>query len=402
MRVLLLESALAISSVGSSAAQSAPASGSVAPKSNGAAQDPIGEANSLYRKGSFTAAIEKYQQILQERPTSPDAYAGLTRVYLKQGNPNLALEVAAKALELSDSPRVRVARGEVYFRQGKIPEAEQEWVRVINSGAIEPRAYLGLARVRNALSMYKKGKTMIDRAHELDPDDPDIENYWIETLQLSERIQYLENYLARTGNDSEKDRADTLRHLAYLKMRAGEPRKRCRMVSHVTSTETPLVRLLLDPRHLRGYGLTVNLNGHNSRLMLDTGASGILIGRGAAEKAGITRLMETSIGGIGDKGSKSGHVGVAGSIKIGQLEFQDCPVEILGNRSVVGEEGLIGADVFQEFLVDIDFQKEKLRLSELPKRPEDEATPTGAVSLHGEDEDTADTERAELNADAGN
>ena len=402
MRVLLLEFALAISSVGSSAAQSAPASGSVAPKSNGAAQDPIGEANSLYRKGSFTAAIEKYQQILQERPTSPDAYAGLTRVYLKQGNPNLALEVAAKALELSDSPRVRVARGEVYFRQGKIPEAEQEWVRVINSGAIEPRAYLGLARVRNALSMYKKGKTMIDRAHELDPDDPDIENYWIETLQLSERIQYLENYLARTGNDSEKDRADTLRHLAYLKMRAGEPRKRCRMVSHVTSTETPLVRLLLDPRHLRGYGLTVNLNGHNSRLMLDTGASGILIDRGAAEKAGITRLMETSIGGIGDKGSKSGHVGVAGSIKIGNLEFQDCPVEILENRSVVGEEGLIGADVFQEFLVDIDFQKEKLRLSELPKRPEDEATPTGAVSLHGEDEDTDAPEGADSTAAPGN
>jgi tetratricopeptide (TPR) repeat protein len=362
----------------------------------------LGEAMALYRKGSFAAAIQKYQQVLQERPASPDAYAGLTRIYLKQGNLNLALDTANKGLALSDSARLHVAMAEVFFRQGKIPEAEQRWVNVINSGASEARAYLGLARVRNALSLYKKGKTMIDKAHELDPADPDIENYWIETLRLSERIQYLENYLARPDVDSSEDRADTLCYLAYLKMRTGEPQKRCRMVSHVTSTETPLVRLLLDPTHLRGYGLTVNLNGHNTRLLLDTGASGILVDRGAAEKAGITRLMETKIGGIGDKGSKNGHIGTAGSIKIGDLEFQDCPVEILENRSVVGEEGLIGSDVFSDFLVNIDFQKEKLRLSELPKRPDDEAAPSAPVSLHGEDEDADAPEGADSTAAPSN
>jgi hypothetical protein len=152
---------------------------------------------------------------------------------------------------------------------------------------------------------------------------------------------------------------------------------------------------------LRGYGLTVNLNGHNTRLMLDTGASGILVDRGAAEKAGITRLMETKIGGIGDKGSKSGHLGMATSIKIGELEFQDCPVEILENRSVVGEEGLIGGDVFSDFLVNIDFQKEKLRLSELPKRPDDETAPA-PVSLHGEDEDADAPEGADSTAAPSN
>jgi tetratricopeptide (TPR) repeat protein len=373
-------------------------------KSNSAASvpDPLGEAMSLYRKNNLTAAIEKYQQILLERPASPDAYAGLTRIYLKQGKVNLASDSVNKGLALSDSARLRVALAEVYFRQGKIAEAEQEWVKAINSGAIEARAYLGLARVRNALSMYKKGKAMIDKAHELDPADPDIENYWIETLRLSERIQYLENYLAHaedgSEDGSEEDRADTLRYLARLKMRAGESRNKCRMVSHVTSTETPLVRLLLDPTHLRGYGLTVNLNGHNTRLLLDTGASGILVDRGAAEKAGITRLTETKIGGIGDKGSKSGHIGTASSIKIGDLEFRDCPVEILEDRSVVGEEGLIGADVFAEFLVNIDFQKEKLRLSELPKRPEDKATPAAPVSLHGEEEDADAPEAADTTA----
>lgn len=400
-RLPIISVTFALCSVGFLAAQSGPASDSAPLKSDGDAANALEEAMYLYRKNNLVAAIDKYQQALQKSPASPDAYAGLTRIYLKQGNASLASDTANKGLTLVDSGRLRVALGEVYFRQGKIPEAEQEWVKVINSGSPEPRAYLGLARVRNALSMYKKGKTMIDKAHELDPADPDIENYWVETLRLTDRIQYLENRLADTDTDSGEDRADTLRYLSYLKMRAGESGKRCRMVSHVTSTETPLVRLLMDPRHLRGYGLTVNLNGHNTKLMLDTGASGILVDRGAAEKAGVTRLMETKIGGIGDKGTKSGHIGTASSIKIGQLEFQDCPVEILENRSVVGEEGLIGADVFSDFLVDIDFQKEKLRLGELPKRPEDEAASAPPVSLHSEEEGASVPEDADKTVAAG-
>ncbi len=349
--------------------------------------DSLSEAISLYRKGNYSAAAEKYQQVLQESPHSPDAYAGLVRIYLKQGNVSLASETANQGLALSNSPRLRVAQGEVYFRQGKIPEAEQEWVNVINSGHLEPRAYLGLARVRDAISMHKKGKDMIDKAHQLDPADPDIQNYWMEKLRLSERIQSLESYLAHEDSAGGEGRADAQRYLDYLKTLVHSPGKGCRLVSRVSSTETPLARLLLDLKHLRGYGLTVNLNGHNTRLMLDTGASGILVDRGVAEKAGITRLAETSIGGIGDKGRRSGHIGLASSIKIGELEFQDCPVEILENRSVVGEEGLIGSDVFKDFLVDIDFPKEKLRLSALPKRPDDAAAPAAPVALHSEEED---------------
>ncbi len=380
-------------------AASTPASIPITVRSDAPTSSPLGDALALYRSGNLTAAIGKFQQVLQAKPTSPDAYAGLTRTYLKQGNVSLASETAAKGLTLSNSPRLRVALAEVYFRQGKILEAEQEWVRIINSGNPEARAYLGVSRIRNAISMYKQGKVMIDKAHELDPTDPDIENHWIATLPLSERIQYLQSYLANADGGNAEDRADTQRYLDYLKSLANQPRQRCRLVNKVTSTETPLVRLLLDPTHLRGYGLTVNVNGHKSKLMLDTGASGILIDRGTAEKAGITKLSETRIGGIGDKGNKSGYVGLANSIKIGELEFQNCPVEVLEKRSVVGEAGLIGADVFKDFLVNLDFPQEKLRLSALPKRPDDDASSAGTVALHSEEDsvpsaDDADTAQA--------
>jgi predicted aspartyl protease len=133
------------------------------------------------------------------------------------------------------------------------------------------------------------------------------------------------------------------------------------------------------------------VNGAKSNLLLDTGASGILINRNLAEKAGVTRLSDTDIRGIGDKGGKSGYRGLANSLKIGDLEFRDCPVDVLEQRSVTGEDGLIGADVFAAFLVELDFPREKLHLSELPKRPDEAASKI-----------TLQTEREDSNAPAEN
>jgi len=108
----------------------------------------------------------------------------------------------------------------------------------------------------------------------------------------------------------------------------------------------------------------------------------------------VTRLSDTDFGGIGDKGSQSGYVGLANTVKIGKLEFRNCEVHVLDRRSVLGEEGLIGSDVFSSFLVDLDFSTEKLRLTELPKRPDDD---TSTIALQTE-EDSSDIK----NEDADN
>jgi thioredoxin-like negative regulator of GroEL len=333
--------------------------------------DELTAASLLYRQGQFNAAIQKYQQFLTEKPNSPEAYAGLTRVYLKQKNVQLANETISKGVQVADGPAVRVALGEVYFRQGKIPEAEHEWVTVINSGHGDARAYLGLARVDRALSLYKKAKDMLDKAHQLDPSDPDIRRYWIDTLSRAERIQNLEEYLANVKNDDAKTRERLQHYLEYLKARQEGPPRSCKLMGNVTSTQTNLVPLARDPVHMRGVGLGVSVNGTKANLLLDTGASGIVIDRGIAEKSGLARLSETSVWGIGDKGANAGWIGLANSIKIGELEFQNCPVTVMDKRSVADENGLIGADVFGSFLVDIDIPGRKLRLSQLPKRPGD-------------------------------
>ena len=209
-------------------------------------------------------------------------------------------------------------------------------------------------------------------------------------LEPQERIKNLEDYLANVKNDDAKTRQNIQHYLDYLKARQQGPPRSCKLMGNVTSTQTNLVPLSRSGTHAR-IGLGVSVNGTKANLLLDTGASGIVIDRGIAEKSGLRKLSETSVWGIGDKGANAGWIGLADSIKIGELEFQNCPVTVMDKRSVADQDGLIGADVFSDFLVDIDIPGRKLRLSELPKRPGDA---NQAIKLKT-DKDDAESEQAE-------
>ncbi len=341
--------------------------------------------------GEYDAAIQSYDEVLQDNPKSPDAYTGLTRIYLKQNRVDQAFETVTNGLKVTNAPTVHVALGEVYFRQGKIPEAEQEWVNVINGGYPSARAYWGISRVRNALSLYQQAKEMLDKAHELDSTDPDIQKDWIRSLSRAEQIQFWQNYLSSSTNDDAETRTDMQHHLEFLKALQSQPRHACRMVSHISTTEVKLDRELTDPTHLRGYLIGVSLNGKKGNLAFDTGAGGFLVDEELARKAGITEVSKSDFGGIGDKGRAAGFVGFADSITIGDLEFHDCSVGVIEKRSVVGDDGLIGADVFSSFLVDIDFPNEKLRLKPLPSRPDETNTGVGLDTDSGSGNEDSST-----------
>jgi tetratricopeptide (TPR) repeat protein len=352
---------------------------------------PFKEAEDYFRRGSFDQAIAKYGEVLKSGTQSAEAYTGIVRCYLRQNKVRDAAETLMKGLQAKPSdPGLKVAQGELLFRQGKIGEAEKIFVQLINGGEAPARAYLGLAHVSSALAMYAREHRLILRAHELDPGDPDIQKEWMSTLSRSDRIKSLESYLAQPTGDDADTRRNLSEYLEMLKARQAAPRDACRLVSDVTATETELLQLLSDPFHLRGMGLPVTINGQKSKLLLDTGAGGITINRKLAARAGVQRLASIRIGGIGDKGEAQGYAAYADSIRIGNLEFRNCPVEVFDRRSVVEEEGLIGADVFDQFLIEIDFPNYKLKLSQLPARPgETQAKPSLAAD---EDEPGAESD----------
>ena len=154
--------------------------------------------------------------------------------------------------------------------------------------------------------------------------------------------------------------------------------------------------ILRDAQHVSGYGLLVKINDRNQRLLLDTGASGILINRRAAEKAGLKRVSTVQFAGIGEKGRQDAYLAVADQIRIGELEFRDCVVTVSEKSMGLDGDGLIGGDVFSSYVVDIDIPADMLRLSPLPRRPEDS---TVQVSLASESDSDYDPEDPPETAD---
>lgn len=334
----------------------------------------LARAGRLYRTGEVEAAEREYTTLIESAPESALAYVGLVHVALRLRKNEEAYTAAAKALALAPClDAAHVALGEIYFRQGKLVEAEKEFTALVKARTNEPRAYLGLSRVYKAASFYKHSKLAIDRAYSLDSDDPDIRRAWIATLSPQERIKALKAFLSGKANVTSEAQQRIEVQIAALEESAGRSIRQCKPVARPALMETKLEMLLDGPNYLRGFGLGVKINGTSSRLLLDTGAGGIVIDRKIAERAGIKRISDTEIRGIGDKGGKSGYLGYADSIRVGDLEFQDCYVEVIDKGSVISDDGLIGTVLFSDFLVDIDFPRWRLRLSPLPPRPDEGA-----------------------------
>jgi len=358
----------------------------------------LSDAQSLYRKGSLDQALASYNEVLKADAASGDAYAGIVRCYLKQDKVHEADDAVRKGLQASPGHAdLKVAEGELLYRQGEFPEAGALFDEVIGMDPPNARAYLGAARVAAASALYAREHILVLRAHQIDPSDPDIKKIWMQTLSTAERIKSLEEYLGQTTNDDADTRRTLKERLDFLKASQFAQSDRCRLISDVTSTETTLIALQSRRGNVQGTGLQVTINGQDSRLLLDTGASGILINSKLASQAGLKPVADVRISGVGDKPDLQAHIEYASSVRIGKLEFQNCPVQVV-DRLTAADDGIIGADVLSQFLIEMDFPKSTLRLSELPPRPGE--TPRKAALKTSEEDPTAEPD-AKPSADPG-
>ncbi len=327
------------------------------------------EARSLYRRGSFDQAVAKFNEVLKADPGSGESYAGIIRCFLKQDRVRDADDTLQKGLQATpENADFKVAQGELLFRQGEIPEAGTLFSEVMVLVPPNARAYLGGAQVAEASAMYGREHVLIKRAHEIDPADPDIKKMWMQTQSVPDRIRSLEDYLSQPSNDDADTRRTLTESLGLLRASQPDPLGGCRPSSDVTATETNLVQVQPGGKGFQGFGVEVTINGQASKLLLDTGASGILVSRKLASQAGLKKLSDVRVMGIGDKPDSRGHIESANSVRIGNLEFHNCQVQVLDSLSAT-EDGIIGADVFSEFLIEVDFPGSRLRLSQLPPRP---------------------------------
>ena len=357
----------------------------------------LAAADQLYRAGKFAEAEASYQAILKTDSKLVPAQVGSVRAMLRQQKIDEAMDEVNKALaqQPNEAPLL-AAKGDVLFRRGEMTDAEGSYLAAKKLDPKAVRAYLGLARLYRSYSLYRKAYDQLQTAHEIASDDIEVQRAWLNMLPRKERLAAMEAYLGGPHPDDEEETKWMTEYLAFLKATADKPVHACRLVSKVEQTETKLETMYgPDIHRMRGIGLSVRLNDRNVHLLLDTGAGGIMVNHRLAEKAGLTRIAALHFGGIGDKGLQSGYTAVADHIRIGELEFQDCVVSVSDKGSVADEDGLIGADVLGAYLIDIDLPGMRLKLSPLPKRPEDIVA---QKSLNSEGEEQANAEQKEESA----
>jgi predicted aspartyl protease len=349
---------------------------------------PLTEEQLAVIRGDLPQAETLYRQKVAQQPKDYELMAGLVRTLLAEQKVDEAESMVKAALAAAPHrAELLTALAEVQYREGIPWDMEKTLQTAQQTDVCYPRMHLVLARYFLLNSYYASASREIKLAHQLDPYDPDIRRMWMPTRPLNERIANLKAYLAANDTDVDALRRAQLQ-LAVLENRAeGNQTSACHLASTVTSTDIPFTPIMVDAQRIRGWGLDVNFNDHKSRLQVDTGATGLNVSRPVAERAGLKPLGRSELSGIGSKGAQGGYLAYADSIKIGGLEFKNCLVEISNRRSIVDTDGLIGMDVFSDFLVTLDFPWRKMTLGPLPPYP---GTAAGAPSLNTEEGSTSD------------
>jgi tetratricopeptide (TPR) repeat protein len=249
------------------------------------------------------------------------------------------------------------ALGDRLFRQGDFDAAGRAYESAINNDPGFARAYAGLSRVEFARWNGPSARDLAAKAYRLAPYDTEV---------LAQYIQFVTDPAAR---------AILLRNLAALS-ETGGVEQRSHLLTEAQRLREPgnapvdaSIDYDLDLEYFRPYGslpsgllITARVDGGKPlRLVLDTGARGILIDPGAATRLKLDVLAESAIGGIAGT-SANGRIARAHRIAFGSLEIANPVIEISDHKLTGGADGVVGLQVFSAFQIRVDAVARKLQL----------------------------------------
>jgi len=344
---------------------SKPAAPSPSSTSAPAESEALASADALLNERKFDEAANSFKTIIDKAPVLGAAHAGYIRSLLNAEKLDEAFEAAKRGLAAApQSSAVHAAYGDVYFRKAMLGEAEAEYKAALKLDQNDPRAVWGLGRIYSVISMHKHAKDSFIKAHDLAPGDAQITRRWLSMQEASRRNNFFLERIRKTAADAGpqlKSKYDAIL-AAVAEDKIWIPSK------PVEKTTIHLDPIVEGSSRITGFGMKLKLNGGTALLpKLDTGASGLTIGHKLAEKAGVIKLADSHFGGIGDSGAVAAYLGWVDRITIGDIEFQNCIIEVSSKSDVNNESGLFGADVFNKYLITLDFEERRLVLDPLPK-----------------------------------
>ncbi len=359
------------------------AAASTPPKTVGCKADrqPLTPAEIAYHRSKYKEAADLFVSELQSHPTDDRLRAGQIRTRLGLAQISEAVALAdAWVAEKPSSGAALTAKAETTLRKGELPEAYSETARAQKLDPCNGRVYYVLAEYEDMTAMYAMEKRHLDLAHALSPTDPEVTFSWIDQRPKLQAKKDWADFVESNPVFTEAEREAARKRIARTTEQKQD--NDCRLASALRETTVPFSAIRYAPDAAPIYGLEMTFNGKKRRLQLDTGASGLTLTTGAAERLGLATEETAWMGGIGDDGARKARVTHVAQLKIGNLEFANCNVYILPPRNMdyagagltpfMDEiDGLIGGDLFRSFLLTLDYPGGEMKVSPLPARPGD-------------------------------
>ncbi len=327
-----------------------------------------------FRARRFMGARAQLTALIAREPGNTDARYLVVRTFIEENIPDEALREAEVAIQ--QCPRdatAHTALGDALYRLGDFDKAAVAYEEALRLNSQDARAHLGLGRVLLTDFRFKSGREHLESAQRLSPHDPDVASALASVLprspaQLDLEEQYAIGATYRNPEEVEANKA----LISLFRVKGGR---------QPFVLQDPPDQLSLRLRGVRmgvngppsAFVLAVAVNaGEPHNLLVDTAAHGLLISSRMAARSGVTPLLAYRLGGLGNQGRMPASLGWAESATIGDLRLSDCPVIITDKKVGPRWDGIIGTDVFREFLITLDFPGRSLRLEKLPPRKDDE------------------------------
>ena len=334
-------------------------------------KSPLSPGDLAMSQGDYAKAETLYADESKSGPEADRLHAALIRAQIHQSKvADAEKNAVAWSTAQPNNPWALVALAEVRWREGRPEDTVRTLDKVRAIDYCNPQAHADSAMFYRFSGLYASANRELTLARTLDPVDPQIEFAWLRLQPPATRLTEITTLLSNATFLS----ANQINSLAREKQRLFvPPAAGCHLAGSVTSTSIPFRAIQDGPEAHTYWGLEVSFDGKQRRLEIDTGASGLLLTKSAANALHLEPERTIKVGGIGDEGAVDSFIARVKSIKIGGLEFQDCDVRVLGTtpKGMSAQDGLIGGDVFSSFLLTLDFPGRTLKLDPLPQRPGD-------------------------------
>jgi len=315
-----------------------------------------------------------------EKPPAADAPSPLrttkVQTLLQQGDLDGAYDEADAALKaFPDSAPANLLMGQVLFRRGDIAQANESIQKTLQLDPNNAQAWLALSRIADVVSLRKKAVACVEKAHSLAPDSPDVIMAWANTRPTrAEQIAGFQQYLQAEKKRTNAEPAWAVKRIEDLKT-LGDIETDA-LVTPVAHYDVPIDYILRDSTHLQGWGAKVAIGTCKPvKLMIDSGAAGILMGDSLAQKCGVKKLYSGFITGIGNKPPLGVYTGLSDHVQVGPVELKNVLIDVEERTPVGDESGLIGINLLGQFLINLNLSDYKLTLDPLPPIPGDDGRP---------------------------